>query len=61
MYEKEEDRPLIVYSHGGPHSFVAGGNMIKNDRIYYLLKGYKVFIPSFTGTLGKINYNSKLY
>lgn len=28
--------------------------MIKNDRVYCLLKGYRCFLVAYTGTLGNL-------
>ncbi|EAR93055.1 prolyl oligopeptidase family protein (macronuclear) [Tetrahymena thermophila SB210] len=47
---KDEDRPLIVDLHGGPHATYGGEFALIN--LYYLLQGYVLLLPNFTGSAG---------
>ena len=43
-------RPLVVFLHGGPHVVYTGAFSISKH--YLLNKGYNILFPSFTGSLG---------
>eukprot|EP00828_Plagiopyla_frontata_P046180 TRINITY_DN811_c0_g1_i4.p1 TRINITY_DN811_c0_g1~~TRINITY_DN811_c0_g1_i4.p1 ORF type:complete len:668 (-),score=77.58 TRINITY_DN811_c0_g1_i4:73-1926(-) len=45
----DENKPLIVIIHGGPHSTSGAFTLM---RLIFLLKGYNVLVPNYTGTLG---------
>lgn len=42
-------KPLIVSVHGGPHGNASGHSLM---RILFLLRGYNVLLPNFTGSCG---------
>ena len=47
---KLNERPLAVLVHGGPHGCSCGNFLL--TRIYFLLQGYTVLLPNFTGSAG---------
>ena len=51
-------KPLIVIIHGGPHSTPGGFTLL---RLIFLLKGYNVLVPNYTGTLGLIYKKKRKY
>lgn len=56
---KDEERPLIVIVHGGPHANARGDFSILE--LYFLALGYNVLFPNFTGSIGfGQNYIEKL-
>ncbi|KAL4481787.1 hypothetical protein ABPG74_007876 [Tetrahymena malaccensis] len=50
LSKKDEERPLIVFIHGGPHGSIRGD--FTTLRMYFLLQGYNILAPNFTGSAG---------
>ncbi|EGR29765.1 prolyl oligopeptidase family protein, putative [Ichthyophthirius multifiliis] len=49
-YSQDNQRPLVVMVHGGPHGSSAGNFGLL--RLYFLLQGYGILAPNYTGSCG---------
>ncbi|EAR93056.2 prolyl oligopeptidase family protein (macronuclear) [Tetrahymena thermophila SB210] len=59
LNNSDQDRPLIVFIHGGPHSSSTG--LFAISHLYFLLQGYTILLPNYTGSAGYgQNYINKL-
>jgi len=47
---KDEERPLVVLIHGGPHGAISGSFLLL--RTLFLLAGYRILAPNFSGSAG---------
>ncbi|KAL4442619.1 hypothetical protein ABPG74_007021 [Tetrahymena malaccensis] len=55
----DQERPLLVFIHGGPHSSSTG--LFSISHLYFLLQGYTILLPNYTGSAGYgQNYINKL-
>lgn len=46
----DQDRPMLVLLHGGPHGSIAG--MFTILRSYLMMNGFVILAPNFTGSSG---------